>query len=238
MFATGVTVITTQDRRPGARHDGERLHVRLAPTAARRDLGRSQGEDARAAQRGAPLRDQRARRRAARALRPLRGPHERGDGGGRVRRRPRDPARSRGARPSRGAGRAFVLGRGPLAVRGTGGVRPVRGGAAAAVPRRAVRAPARARPRVLLAAAGDPRRDHRGRGRADLRAGGVRRSRGRAGRRALRDPRGRGACRTEGEPARDVRGGRVLRRDLRVRRPGAQRGRRRRDAASDPGDLP
>ena len=61
-------------------------------------------------------------------------------------------------------------------------------------------------------------------------AGGVHRSGWRSGRRAVRDPGGGGARRTEGEPLATFGEGRVLRRDRRVRRPGTQRRRRRGDA--------
>ena len=216
--------------RPGARHDRQRLHVRVAAAPARRDLGGPAGEDARPAPRGAPLRDQRARRRAARRC-PIASPVARARASEEVEFDVvhETPLVRRCARAPGRAGGAFVLGRGPLAVRGPGGVRPVRGRAAAAVPRRPVRAPRSSAPPCspslppeILAAITAAR------GRADLRAGGVRRSRGRPGRRALRDPRGGGSRGAEGEPARDVRAGGVLRRGRGDRRPAAERRRRRR----------
>ena len=79
MFATGVTVITTREARPGARHDRERVHVGLARAAAGADLRRPPHADVRAAARGPHLRRERAVRVAVRALGPLRRPPGRAD---------------------------------------------------------------------------------------------------------------------------------------------------------------
>ena len=116
------------------------------------------------------------------------------------------PARSRCARAPGREGGAVLLGRGPLALRGPGGVRAVRGRAAAPVPGRAVPAPARARAPCSRRCRrrSSPRSPRRGVERT-FEAGGVRRSRGRPGRRALRDPRRGGSGGTERESARDVR---------------------------------
>ena len=102
-------------RRAGARHDGERLHVRLAAAAARPHLDRPAREDGRDAARGDALRGQRARGEADRPLRPLRRTCRRRPARGDVRDRPRDAARRGRARAPRRPRRPLVLGRRPLA---------------------------------------------------------------------------------------------------------------------------
>jgi hypothetical protein len=126
-------------RRPGARHDGQRVHVGLAPAAPRPDLGRRSREDARVAERGQADRDQRALREPGGALRSLRGAAWWHRGRAELRRRPRDAARRGRPRASGREGHALVLGRRPLAVPRARGVRPLRAGEPAPVPRRALR---------------------------------------------------------------------------------------------------
>ena len=196
MFATGVTVVTT--------HDDEQVHgmtanafmsVSLRPRSSRsRSIA---GPDARAPARRTPLRDQRPGRRAAHPLRSVRGAGRGGRRRGRVRPRARDAARARSARAHRGARRALVLGRRPLAVPGAGRVRAVRRRSSVAVPRGGTSTSWRAR-RCSRPAARDPRRDHGGGGEAHLRTRRARRSGGRTRRRALRDPRGRCSDRAGG----------------------------------------
>ena len=212
---------------PGARHDGERLHVGVAAAAPRADLRRPAGPTALAPARRRAVRDQRPRRRAGAALGSLRRAHPRRGARGAVRGRPRDPARGRRGRPPRGEGRAFVLGRRPLALPRAGGVRTVRTGPPAPLPRRQVRTAAPGRAGVLLAAARAVGEDPGlGRG-APLRGRRDDRPRRRAGERAVRDPRGHGAGRARRPARAHARSGRAVRRDRRPGRAGAD-GRRRR----------
>ena len=86
--------------------------------------------------------------------------------GGDVRARARDAPRRGCARAPRRAGRALVLGRRPLALPRPGRVRPLRRGASAPLPRRALRAARRGSARLLAAPARAARADPRARRRS------------------------------------------------------------------------
>ena len=140
--------------RDRARHDRERVHVGFTAAAARAGLGRSPRPHVEPSARGDALRSERPRGRSGDALGPLRRAcRRRGGGRATLRARPRHPARRGRSRAPHRQGGPLVLGRRPFALPRPGRVCALRGGGAAPLPRRPLRADRPRSPRVLAVAA-------------------------------------------------------------------------------------